>query len=173
MSHIHKHTHTHMYIYIYHTYRHTYVYIWLHICKYIYIYSAQLKTCCRIGGWNHHSGHRGNNFLRQLHTKDRVFDAWSAGRANARATDSLLGAHASGVNFRTYNLLPPLLRAGFGGRWLICETGLATQLFFSSFCPIIWGSIFGQHGRSCNDSLRARPASPPKGLFAQSVLAQS
>ena len=23
--------------------------------------------------------------------------------------------------------------------------------FFSSFCPIIWGSIFGQHGGSCND----------------------
>ena len=70
--------------------------------------------------------------------------------------------HQIWVNFRTYNLLPSLLRAGFGGRWLVCETGLATQLFFSSFCPMIWGSIFGQHGRSCNDSLRARPASPPK-----------
>ena len=70
----------------------------------------------------------------------------------------------NGVNFRTYNLLPSLLRAGFGG--------LATQLF-PSFCPIIWGSIFGQHGRSCSDSLRARPTSPPKGLLAQSFLAQS
>ena len=27
------------------------------------------------------------------------------------------------------------------------KRGLATQLFFS-FCPIIWGSIFDQHGRS-------------------------
>ena len=27
----------------------------MHICK--YTYCAQLKTCCRIGGWNHHSQH--------------------------------------------------------------------------------------------------------------------
>ena len=39
--------------------------------------------------------------------------------------------------------------------------------FFSSFCPVVWGSIFGQHRRSCNDSLCARPASPPKNLLAQ------
>ena len=45
----------------------------------------------------------------------------------------------NGVNFRTHNLFPSLLRAGFGGRWLVWETGLATQLFFSSFCPIILG----------------------------------
>ena len=36
------------------------IYVYFHICShtYIYIHSAQLKTCCRIGGWNHHSGHR-------------------------------------------------------------------------------------------------------------------
>ena len=61
----------------------------------------------------------------------------------------------NGVNFRTHNLFPSLLRADFGGRWLVWETGLATQLFFSSFCPIIWGSIFGQHGRSCNSACQS------------------
>ena len=39
----------------------------------------------------------------------------------------------NGVNFWTYNLLPSLLRAGFGGRWLVPETGLATQLFSPPF----------------------------------------
>ena len=132
-------------------------------------WSAQLKTCCRIGGWNHHSGHRamivcnkctqrsaivfltpgqlaGQMHTPRIHCKEhtqtkKLFSNTKSGPKN-------------GVNFRTYNLLPCLLRAGFRGRWLVCETGLATQLF-SSFCPIIWGSIFGQHGRSCNDSLCA------------------
>ena len=38
----------------------------------------------------------------------------------------------NGVNFRTYNLFPSLLRAGFGGRWLVCETGPQLS-FFSPF----------------------------------------
>ena len=36
----------------------------------------------------------------------------------------------NGVNFRTYNLFPSLLRAGFGGRWLVCETGPRSSAFF-------------------------------------------
>ena len=111
-------------------------------------WSAQLKTCCRIGGWNHHSGHRamivcnkctqrsaivfltpgqlaGQMHTPRIHCKEhtqtkKLFSNTKSGPKN-------------GVNFRTYNLLPCLLRAGFRGRWLVCETGLATQLF-SSFC---------------------------------------
>ena len=36
-----------------------YIYIYINILNiYIYMYGAHLRTCCRIGGWNHHSGHR-------------------------------------------------------------------------------------------------------------------
>ena len=149
---------------------------------------AQLKTCCRIGGWNHHSGHRAIIFCDNC-TQDLLSCFWSLvswqGKCmrhgftlrctciRRKLVCNTKSGPKNGVNFRTRNLFPSLLRAGFGGRWLVWETGLATQLFFSSFCPIIWGSVFGQHGRSCNDSLRARAASPPKGLLAQSVLAQS
>ena len=39
----------------------------------------------------------------------------------------------NGVNFRTHNLFPSLLRAGFGGRWLVWETGLATLSFGAQY----------------------------------------
>ena len=144
----------------------------MYICK--YTYCTQLKTCCRIGGWNHHIGHS---------TQRSAIAFWRLASWQGKCTRhgfplrstciwrKLVSNTKSGpknrVNFRTYNLLPRLLRAGFGGY----ETGLATQPFFLRL-PY-WGSIFGQHGRSCNDSLCARPASPPKGLLAQSFLAQS
>ena len=148
----------HIWIYSYYTIC-TILYIYIRLYILDYIYSAQLKTCRRLGDWITRAD-ISNDLWRQLHTKIcyRVFDAWPAGRANAFTTDSLFGSTCTwrklvcntkygpknGVNFRTYNLFPSLLRAGFGGRWLVCETGLATsQLsFFFPFCPIMWDSIW-------------------------------
>ena len=73
--------------------------------------------------------------------------------------------------FLDLEFAPFPIEGWFWGPLIGLWNGPRNSAFFSSFCPIIWGSIFGQHGRSCNDFLRARPASPPKGLLAQSVLA--
>ena len=75
--------------------------------------------------------------------------------------------------FLDLQFAPFPIEGWFWGPLVGPRNGPRNSAFFPSFCPIIWGSIFGQHGRSCNDSLRARPASPPNGLLAQSVLAQS
>ena len=112
---------------------------------YIYIYCALLKTCCRIGCRNHHSRHRamivcdtctqrsaivfltpgqlaGHMHTPRLHFKEHMH------------TEKTPFQHQiwpkNGVNFRTYNLFPSLLRAGFGGRWLVCETGPRSSAFF-------------------------------------------
>ena len=105
----------------------------MYICK--YTCCAQLKTCRRIGGWNDHSGHSGHS----THRSAIVF--WRLASWQGKCTRhgftlrstcirrKLVSNTKSGpknrVNFRTYNLLPRLLRAGLGGY----KTGLATQLF--------------------------------------------
>ena len=52
----------------------------------------------------------------------------------------------NGVHFRTYSFFPSLLRAGFGGPWLVCETEPRNSAFclLLPYHSIIWGSIFGQ-----------------------------
>ena len=61
----------------------------------------------------------------------------------------------------------------FWGPLVGLQNGPRNSAFFLLLLPYHMGLVFGQHGRSCNDSLRARTASPPKGLLALSVLAQS
>ena len=75
--------------------------------------------------------------------------------------------------FSDLQFAPFPIEGWFWGPLIGLRNGPRNSAFFSSFCPIIWGSVFGQHGRSCNDSLRARPTSRPKALLAQSFLAQS
>ena len=100
---------------------------------------ALLKTCCRIGGRNHHSRHRAM-IVATLACKDLLSCFWRLASWQGKCTRhgftlrstcirrKLLSNSKSGpkngVNFRTYNLFPSLLKAGFGGRWLVCETQL-------------------------------------------------
>ena len=142
----------HIYIYSYYTIGtrlHIYIYIRLYILD--YIYCAQLKACCRLGGWNHQSGHKAMIFGDNCTQRSAIVfltPGQLAGQMHSLRIH-YLGAHAhgenwfatkygpkNGVNFRTYNLFPSLLKTGFGGRWLVCETGLATsQLSF--FFPLL------------------------------------
>ena len=154
----------------------------------LYIYSAQLKTCCRLGGWNHQSGHRamilGDNctqrfaivFLTpgqlagQMHSL-RIHYFGSTCTWRKLVCNTKYGPK-NGVNFQTYFFVPFPIVGWFWGPLFGLRNGPRNSAFFPPFAPS-FGVQFGQHGRSCSDSLCAKPASPPKGLLAESFLAQS
>ena len=143
---------------------------------------AQLKTCCRIGGWNHHSGHRAIIFCDNCTQRSAIVfltPGQLAGQMYAPRehmhTEKTRLQHQNwpqkGGQFSDLQFVPFPIEGWFWGPLVGLRNGPRNSAFFLSLLP--YHLIFGQHGRSCNDSLRARPASPPKGLLAQSVLAQS
>ena len=68
--------------------------------------------------------------------------------------------------FSDLSFVPFPIQGWFGGPLISLRNRPRNSAIAPSF-----GVQFGQHGRSCNDSLCARPASPPKGLLAESFLA--
>ena len=107
-------------------------------------WSAQLKACCRIGGWNHHSGHRAMIVCNKCTQRSAIVfltPGQLAGQMHTprihckehTQTKKLVSNTKSGP--KTGSISGPTICslacwAGFRGRWLVCETGLATQLFF-------------------------------------------
>ena len=139
------------------------------------------KTCCRIGGWNHHSGHRAIIFCDNCTPRSAIVfltPGQLAGQMHAPRIHFKEHMHTEKTRlqhqiwpqkrgqFLDLQFAPFPIEGWFWGPLVGPRNGPRNSAFFPSFCPIIWGSIFGQHGRSCNDSLHARPASPPKGLLA-------
>ena len=53
--------------------------------------------------------------------------------------------------FPDLQFVPLPIEGWFWGPLIGLRKRASQPSFFSSFCPIIWGSIFGQHGGSCND----------------------
>ena len=143
-------------------------------------WSAQLKACCRIGGWNHHSGHRamivcnkctqrsaivfltpgqlaGQMHTPRIHCKEHT--------QTKKLVSNTKSGPKNGVNFRTYNLLPCLL-GWFSGPLIGLRNGPRNAAFFPPFAL----SFGAQHGRSCNDSLCAAKPCPTRGLQSQAAL---
>ena len=134
---------------------------------------------------SHQSGHRAMFFGTIAH-KDLLSCFWCLASWQGKCIHYgliSLGAHAHGENwFATPNMgsifgpiicsLPYCGLVLGAADWSAKRASPQLSFFVPPFAPS-FGVQFGQHGRSCNDSLCARPASPPKGLLAESFLAQS
>ena len=123
---------------------------------------AQLKIRCRIGDWNHQSGNRAMIICKKW-CKDLGSYYWYLASWQGKCARHGFGAHAytekkivcKRDQFPDLYLIPCLLRAGLGGRWLVCETGLATQVFFF-LLPYYLGLNIWSARRQLQRFLRAR-----------------
>ena len=152
------------------------------------MYGAQLRTCCRIGGWNHHSGHRAMIVCDNCTQRSAIVfltPGQLAGHMHTPRIHFMEHMHTEKTRFQhqiwtqKWGQFPDLqfVPLPFGGWFLGPPLGLRNgprnAAFFPPFALSFGAQYLVRHGRSCNDSLCARPASPPKGLLAQSFLAQS
>ena len=110
-----------------------------------YTHCAQLKTCCRIGGWNHHSGHRAIIFCDNC-TQDLLSCFWSLvswqGKCmrhgfTLRCTFLLLLPYHLGLNI--WPAWPQLQR------FSACQSGFTTKGSTCSKCPCTIIIICDQH----------------------------